>query len=530
MGGPDAHPAFASDPLWQRAQHFLVRGQFAAARQVLASLQSAGRGSGVHAYLLAAQLALFDDRVRDAARLALGAASIAPGDVEALCAVAGVSLETGETRAARECLDRAAFERCDQPLPWMHGAALRTRLHQHPEALALLDQAASRGGTSPGFRYMRGESLVANGRLDEAESEFAAVLAVAPGHGRAAVSLVRLRRQTPERNFLPAIEVGVRSAPPGSGEQAAFEFARYKTLADLGLFDAAWRALARGNTLMRARLPDTFARFHASLERMLGMGLPAGRSSATAAADGPAPIFIIGMPRSGTTLLERMLGNHPQVRLAGELNDFGAQLRWAADTRDLQTDAAMARVRELDFAALGRRYLAQTRWYGNGAAFYVDKQPTNWLLAAAIHAALPNAPILHMVRDPMDTCFSNWRTWFGAAWAYSYDLAMLAAYFNDYRRVMAHWHASMPGAILDVSYPELVGGPEATLRKVFDFCGLAWEPGCADIRRNTAPTGTVSAVQVRGPLLPDTGGQWRRHAARLAPLVDALADAGGAPS
>ncbi len=529
MAALSASRGFGSDPLWQRAQAYLVRGQLGAARQVLTAFQCAGRGSGVHAYLLAAQLALFDDRVRDAARLALGAAQVASDDVEARCAVAGLLLETGETVAARDCLDRVSPADCRDALPLVHASALRKQLHQHVEALALLDRAKSLGDTSPMLRVMRGASLIANGRLNEAEAEFAAALTVAPAGGRVAVQLVRLRRQTPERNYLAEIGRAARLARPGSEDAAALEFSRYKTLEDLGRFDEAWQVLTRANALVRARLPNTFETYRAALKRLVSVGVPVNRAAPGKPA-GPAPIFIVGMPRSGTTLLERMLGNHSQVALAGELTDFSAQLRWVADTRNLQTDAAMAHVGGLDHAELGRRYLAQTQWYARGRRFYIDKQPTNWLLATAIRAALPDAPILHMLRDPMDTCFSNWRTYFGSAWAYSYDMDTLVAYYNDYRRAMAQWHALMPGAIFDVRYSDLVNDPDATLRKVFAFCGLEWESGCSDITRNAAPSGTVSAVQVRRPLRRDTGGQWRRYADQLAAVADALAMGNAEPA
>lgn len=146
------------------------------------------------------------------------------------------------------------------------------------------------------------------------------------------------------------------------------------------------------------------------------------------------------------------------------------------------------------------------------------------MLAAAIHAALPGAPVLNLVRDPMDTCFSNWRAYFGDACAYSYDLDTLAVHFNDYRRVLAHWHQLFPGAILDVPYAELVSWLEATLREVLDFCGLDWQPGCAGITRSAAPSATLSAAQIRSGVRRDTGGQWRAYAAQLGSLRNTLSD------
>lgn len=525
MAAPATSRAFAADPLWQQAQACLVQGRIAAARQVLAGMQRDADG-GVHAALLAAQIAWREDRVRDGARHALEAARVAPDMADALCTVASVLLETGETVAARECLDRLPAGSINDALALMRVAALRKRLEQHVEALALLDRAAALGHTSAALRFQRGEALLFNGRLAEAEAELEASLAAAPAHGSVAVPLVRARRQTPERNHLALLEQSQRRVAPGSREQAALEFARYKTLEDLGRYGEAWTALAHGNALMHARLRHEDARHHAWLERFLAAWAHVAPDAGTGKFDGPRPIFIVGMARSGTTLLERMLGNHPAVAVAGELQDFGSQLHWMADTRNAQSDQLVARLPGLDYAELGRRYLAQTQWRANGSKFFIDKQPPNWVLAAAIHAALPEAPILNLVRDPMDTCFSNWRAYFGDACAYSYSLDTLAAHFNDYRRVLAHWHQSMPGAILDVPYADLVRDPETTMRKVFDFCGLDWQPGCTDITRNAAPSATLSAAQVRGGLRRDTGGQWRAYATQLAPLCEALLGGG----
>ncbi|HEY8229974.1 MAG TPA: sulfotransferase, partial [Rhodanobacteraceae bacterium] len=516
--------------MWQQAQACLVRGQVDAARQVLASMQARQPAGDLCAHLLAAQIAWREDRVRDGTRHALDAAHVAPDDAEGLCMVAAVLIEAGETLAARACLDRPTLAGCKNPLLLMRAAGLRKRLEQHAEALALLDEAKSLGHATAALRFWRGEALVFNGQLQDAETELAASLAEAPAHGSVAVPLVRVRKQTAEHNHLDLLDRSAQHVAPGSREQAALEFARYKTLEDLGRGDEAWQALARGNALMHARLHNEAARHRAWLDRFLTVWSSAERQPERDHPMGPLPIFIIGMARSGTTLLERMLGNHSQAAVAGELMDFGAQLHWMADTRNAQSDTLVSRLPGLDYAKLGRRYLAQTQWRAHGKTFFIDKQPPNWVLAGAIHAALPRAPILNLVRDPMDTCFSNWRAYFGDACAYSYDLDALAAHFNDYQRVVAHWHRIIPGVILDVPYAELVSEPEATLRKVFAFCGLAWEPGCADPARNSAPSATLSAAQVRAPLRRDTGGQWRRYAPQLAPLVSALSLPGVEPA
>jgi hypothetical protein len=386
----------------------------------------------------------------------------------------------------------------------------------------LIECAIAEGANDPGCRFDHGVQLYFNGRLDEAEARLRTSLHADPALGRTALALARLRKRSAQDNHLELFAEGLQKVAAGTQDHATLLFAQYKELEDIGRHDEAWQSLARGNAVMHARQPWN-AEVHSRHIDKLMQACDAARVTPQGdASPGPQPIFIIGMPRSGTTVLERMLGNHSGVALAGELIDFGMQLHGSADTARTHGDAFITRLPGLDLAETGRRYLAQTRWRAGGKAFFIDKQPPNWIFAGLIHAALPGARILHLVRDPMDVCFSNWRACFGDAYGYSYDLDTLAAHFKDYRRVMAHWHAVMPGAILDVSYAELVGESEATLRKVFDFCGLGWGPGCADISRNAEPSATLSAAQVRGPLRRDASGQWRQYAQHLARLEKIL--------
>ena len=244
--------------------------------------------------------------------------------------------------------------------------------------------------------------------------------------------------------------------------------------------------------------------------------------------DGPQPIFIVGLPRSGTTLLERVLGGHPEVADAGELRDFTAQLRWMTELPGTNhPDAALVRAaRGIDFAALGERYLSHTRWHARGNAFYTDKLPANFLNAGFIAQALPGARILHMARAPMDACFSNLKELFGAAYPHSYDQGEMAEHYVRYRALMAHWHAAFPGRILDVSYEALAADPERVAREVLAFCGLPWDEAVLAPEQRAGAVATASTAQVREPIHSRFVGQWRRYEGRLGPLKDRLS-AGG---
>jgi len=336
------------------------------------------------------------------------------------------------------------------------------------------------------------------------------------------LALTRLHKQTAEKNHLNDLRERLQEVEQGTEDHAALEFAVYKELEDTGRYDLAWGALERGNAILFAR-----QQYDSSYERQLFDNLirrctPQLLQAADVGHEGPQPIFIIGMPRSGTTLLDRVLGNHSQVVSAGELDDFGLQLRWVADHRTTLDDYVLQRLPELDYAELGRRYLERTQWRAQGARFYVDKLPRNWMVAGLIHRALPQARILNLVRDPMDVCFSNFRALLGDTFPWSYDLQALAAHYRQYRRVLAHWHAAMPGQILDVPYNELTRDPETMARKVLDYCGLEWEPGCVDITRNKAAVATLSMSQVREPIHTRFFEEWRNYEQQLQPLRQAI--------
>lgn len=509
--------------LWQEAQRLIVAGDLSAAYNCLERLVQADPWH-VPARLLLASVILAQGRLRGATEQAKFAAFALPDDADLICRVAQCLVKTGEVNAARACMQHAAV-RASRSGPALAALAhIHQGLGQHEESLAMMDRARACGFDNPDFRYFRAIQLQFNGRIKEAEAELEACLQLGPTYGRASLMLARLHRVTESTQHLDFIRARLQNVEAGSEDHAAFEFAQYKEQEDLGHGDEAWAALQRANALMHARLGHSSSEEAALFDALIARCTPDFVAPHRQPLGGPMPIFIIGMPRSGTTLLERILGNHSQVTSAGELPDFSRQLRWVADQHGhrLIDEALIAKADDIDFAEVGRRYLQQTQWRAEGRAWYVDKLPPNYLLAGFIHRALPQARILHMVRDPMDVCFSNYRALFGDSFAYSYSFDTLAAHYRQYQRLMQHWHRVMPGAILDVPYDMLVTDTEAAARRVLDHCGLPFEPGCLETTRDSAPVATLSSAQVREPIHQRALQEWRRYEAQLLPLQAAL--------
>lgn len=518
----------STDKLWQRAKRYIAAGQGAPARAMLEGILARDPGD-TRAYLVLGGLYAADDHLRAAARCVRDAAASPPGAPELLLDLVVAAIQTGEMVIARGLLDQMIIKASASPHILMRAATQWQSLGEHAMALVAIEQARMAGAEGRDFHFYRAVQLGFNGRLPEAESELDRCVAIDPPLGRAFVQLSRTRKQTAQANHLSLIEAALLRVEQGSEDHAALEFARYKELEDMGHAAEAWQALVRGNALMHARLPYDSLRESELFDRLLETCTAAFvQAVVEQPVDGPQPIFVIGMPRSGTTVLERLLGNHSKVQSAGELYAFAKALTVATD-HDLRPgvpDATLlSRLRQADWVEAGRHYLVQAGWRAHGKPCFVDKLPHNWMLAGLIHKALPRAKILHLVRDPMDTCFSNWRAYFGPGmeYAWAYDLDALAAHYRQYRRVMAHWHAAMPGVILDVDYSRLVRDPAQAAREVLAFCGLDDEAACVDITRNTTPSATLSMPQVRQPIHARAFEEWRVYAEQLSALRNALA-------
>ncbi|WP_169742311.1 tetratricopeptide repeat-containing sulfotransferase family protein [Arenimonas metalli] len=366
------------------------------------------------------------------------------------------------------------------------------------------------------------------GEFDGAEQNLAYVLQQSPAQGQAMYLRSILRRQTAASNHVADLQARLRAPMPSPAAAAAALYALAKEFEDLGQADESIRVLNEGAALKRRSLAYDAVAERDVIEGLRGIYTRDAMARPTPGHDEEGAIFIVGMPRTGTTLAERMLASHREVGSAGELMDFGQLLAGAAQqAQQAHPHLSLAEASlSIDFAALGRDYMASARQAAPGHKYFIDKMPTNFMYCGMIRKALPKARIIHLVRDPMDTCYAVYKTLFNQAYPFSYDQAELAEYYLTYRRLMRHWHEVMPGEILDLHYELLVTDTEAQARRMLAYCGLDWQPDVLDPSAHPGAIVSASAAQVREPVHAGSVGKWRRYEAGLQPLRDRLASEG----
>jgi tetratricopeptide (TPR) repeat protein len=405
------------------------------------------------------------------------------------------------------------------------------RLGDHRAALPHFDAAVHLAPTIAEFRYNRAATLNFLGKTDAAEAELEALIAMAPDHARAHHLLSSLRSQTVARNHVDRLRGQITRAPAGR-DRLLFGYALAKELEDLGDPHGAFAELAAANADHRRTLPYDIARDAAIFDAIEAHWAIDGLPVAGTVPGSDTPIFVIGMPRTGTTLVDRILSSHPDVESAGELQAMPLAIKAAAATRtrsvlDPETVAAAARV---DPVAIGGDYLRRAAPHRRtNSARFVDKFPGNFHYVGPIAQALPGAKIVCLRRHPLDTVLSNFRNLFAVSsryYDYSYDISDIAAYYIRFDRLISRWRALMPGRVLEIEYEALVADQAGETRRLLDHCGLAWSSRCLAFHDNAAPVSTPSATQVRRPIYRDSVARWRRHEAALAPARRLLEAAG----
>jgi tetratricopeptide (TPR) repeat protein len=406
------------------------------------------------------------------------------------------------------------------------GIALK-KLNRSNEALASYDRAIALNPNYAEAFYNRAIELMELGRLDEAQQAADKAIQLAPKEALYYRTFGSAGRYSGDDKRLAVLEELAQTAEElSSDDRIDLCFVLAKAYEDVGRFGEAFDQLKTGNALKRRQIIYDEAAELGAFTRIQELYTPQLiQSPGDAGESSSVPIFIVGMVRSGSTLVEQILASHPQVFGGGELDSFaefvarstamqnGEQL-WAELASGLWTE---------QLRQIGVRYVARLRELSPQAERIVNKLPSNFMHAGLIQLALPNATIIHTVRDPRDTCVSAYSKLFTEEQNHTYDLAELGRYYASYHALMAHWHRVLPaGRILDVQYEAVVADLEGQARRLIAHCGLDWDSRCLTFHQTDRPVRTASAIQVRQPIYDSSIGRWRVYEPFLGPLLAEL--------
>jgi tetratricopeptide (TPR) repeat protein len=513
--------------------------------------------------LVAAETALDRNDVATAHRLLAALLTASPADAEALRLMTVLLGKTGRLREAEgwltrglaanpqlhaarfnramvlHRLSRGAEARAELDVLRTHDpqhqgyrnleAAVLARMGEHDAAIAAYQALAADAPGNAGIATSLGNLLKTVGRTDDAIAAFRRAVTLAPAMGDAWWSLANLKTFRFDAADIAAMQAALADPALGEEAQLHLDFALGKALEDSAQYEASFRHYAAGNARRRARVAWDAAGNHAHMlanEELFSVGFFAARQGQ--GCDARGPIFVVGLPRSGSTLIEQILGSHSQIEGTMELPYVAALARDLAEQsggRGKGYLGALAAAPPAVLQAMGERYLAQAAAHRvEGKPFFIDKLPNNFAYLALIHLILPNAIIIDARRDAMATCFSAWKQHFAHGQAYTYDLAELGHFYRDYERLMAHFDKVLPGRVLRVQHEELVADTEGQVRRMLAHIGVGFEPACLAFHENTRPVRTPSAEQVRRPITSAGLAQWQHFEPWLGDLKAALAE------
>lgn len=508
----------------QKATRFLSQGQAREAADLCRMAIEAQPDSLAGHLLLSKacqQLGDFDGML-DAAR---GAVNARPRNVDARLRFAECLLLNGDVAAALKVvrnIEATATER--------KGALLRVgeffvHCGQHEDAYRCQLAALQLAPDDPECVYALASSSVAIGELEQAEQLYDRLIFLDPDDHDAWYNRSTLRRQSRDDNHIRNLAFVLDQLPGDHPGRVPVCYALAKEWEDIDHFDEAFHYLQAGAAARRARLSYDVASDEEAMRLIAATHDSEWLADSRPGHDSEAPIFILGLPRSGTTLVERIVSGHSAVDSLGEINTFALTLTRLAGGSRQRLNLVRAST-ELDFRALGERYVESAAGYGKPGPRLIDKTPLNFLYLGLIRKALPNARVIHLRRFAMDSCFAMYKTLFRMGYPFSYSLQDVGRYYMAYHDLMAHWRSVMPDFFLDVDYEKLVDDTEPEVRRILDFLGLEFQVDCLEFHRHKSPSATASAAQVRQPIYSSSVNRWKSYRRQLGPLAQKLKDYG----
>ncbi len=480
----------------------------------------------VDAMRLLALIALKAGRDGEAESLLQKAISLAPDFLAAILDLGRLRKEQDRYGEALECFDRAiALDAANPQAHYLRGATLAPAAFTH-EAIEAYQQCLTLRPGHIGALIGLGHVLKAVGRYQESVASYEECIRRRPDLGETYWSLANLKTYQFDDATVAEMERRVKGGGLTMQSEVNFLFALGKAYEDRGDFERAWTFYSTGNTKQRSEVAYDPVQTEAMNDRLVrvfsadflqarrGVGNP-----------DPAPIFILGLPRSGSTLLEQILASHSQVEGTSELPYLGRVATWLNRNRADGVNYPEA-VRELEprnFQSLGADYLAYAQMHRRLAASrFIDKMPNNFPNIGFLSLILPNARIIDARRHPLDACLSCYRQLFAKGQTFTYDLTEIGEYYLQYQRMMDHWAEALPGQVLTMQYEEVVADFETQVRRLLEFCGLGWEEACLRFYESERPVRTPSAEQVRQPIYDRSVGHWRNYAPHLDELITVI--------
>jgi tetratricopeptide (TPR) repeat protein len=473
----------------------------------------------VAAIRMFAELAGRIGRYRDAENLLRRALELSPAFTAARANLALVLYRQNRPGEAIEELNRVVMEDPDNPGHANLQAAALGRLGDFDEAIALYERVLGEAPRQPRVWMSFGHMLKTVGRQADGISAYRRAIELMPSLGEAWWSLANLKTVRFSDEDIAAMEAALANSELAKDDRFHLDFALGKALEDRGDTGASFAHYAAGNALRRTELiyeADETSRF---VDRLIEITTPKFFASRVRqGCDAPDPIFILGMPRAGSTLVEQILSSHSQVEGTTELPDMPALARRDPDYPGSLPDLTADQLR-----AMGEEYLKRTRIQRRtDRPFFIDKLPNNWAHLPFIHLILPNAKIIDARRHPLGCCFSNFKQHYARGQAFSYSLEDMGRYYRDYVRLLDHIDHVLPGLIHRVNYEAMVDDTEAQVRALLAHCGLDFEPACLSFHQTERAVRTASSEQVRRPIFREGTEGWKQFEPFLGTLKAAL--------
>ena len=460
-------------------------------------------------------------RFRDSEKLLRRALELSPGFTAARANLALMLYRQHRPDEAIAELDRVLAEEPDNPGHANLKAAAFGRIGEFEGAIVLYEQVLAQAPNQPRVWLSFGHMLKTVGRLEEGIAAYRKAIDLMPSLGEAWWSLANLKTVKFSDADIAAMEQALVSGDVAVEDRFHLDFALGKALEDRGEVDDSFAHYAAANALRRKQLGYDANEIEQLVDQLIALATPEFFARrAGQGCDANDPIFVLGMPRAGSTLVEQILSSHSLIEGTTELPDIPALARM-----DPRFPLNLPDLTAEQMARQGEEFLRRSRIQRKTQRpFFIDKLPNNWLYVPYIRLILPNAKIVDARRHPLGCCFSNFKQHFAKGQAFSYSLEDMGRYYRDYVRLMAHFDRVQPGAVHRVIYERMVDDTEAEVRALLDFCGVEFEPACLSFHKTERAVRTPSSEQVRQPIYRDGTEAWKPFSAYLDPLRAALGD------